>query len=346
MDLPIIRRTKKLTTTEQNHLLIRLSRLLEQGYPLVEALYALRWNEKWQRQVDQMIAVLKEGKSIDIALQKADFNNHVISFLFFASAHGDIKQSLKQSVMLIEKNTTIMTKFKQTIRYPFVLFFMFIGLLFFIKTSVYPAFVQLFTSTSMTSNITLFSIRFINGLFAFFSLLLLMLLISLSIWLILQKKAPFETKLVIYQKLYLIRRFIRSYNTFLFALHLSSLLHSGLSLKESLTTLAKQSHYRILNLYSQQLIEHFSKGKHIDTILPTLYFLNNEIVTIFQKNSNVDNLAVDLHGYADHLLEDIEKRIKRIITWIQPVFFVLMAASIIFIYLSLLYPMFQLLQTI
>ncbi|GAA5415493.1 hypothetical protein Pryu01_00517 [Paraliobacillus ryukyuensis] len=346
MDLAKKSKFKKLSSSEQNKFLIRLTRLLEQDYSLIDALNAMKWNATWKEQINHLMGALKRGKSIDDALQQAKFDNKVVSFLYFANAHGNMSKALKQSIQLIEQNNQLWIKFKQAIRYPVVLFLLFISLLYFIKSYVFPAFMQLFASTAYVSNITLLALQIIQ-LF-FHALIIGTLLIALTslTWLLMQRHCNVETIITIYQRLPIMRLFAQTYTTFLFTLHLSSLLQSGLSLKRSLTVLTQQSHYQIIRYYSNMLIDHLAGGLSIEHILPSLHLLAPDLETIFFKNNNVEELAKDMRGFADHLLEQMQNKTKKIIAWIQPTFFVMMATSIIFIYMSLLYPMFQLIQTI
>ncbi|MFB1050370.1 competence type IV pilus assembly protein ComGB [Paraliobacillus sp. JSM ZJ581] len=346
MDLLIKHKQKRLTSSEQNHFLIRLTRLLEQDYPLIDALYAMQWNHKWKQPITQMIHTLKDGKTLDTALEEANFDTKIISFLYFASAHGDMTKALKQSVLLLEKNSLLFLKFKQAIRYPIALFLMFICLLYFIKTSVYPAFIQLFQSTTYVSTFTMSSLKSIHFFFNTLIFVILLCIIASICWFIIQTKCTIKTKITIYQHVPFIKTMIQLYNTFLFSLHLSSLLHAGLSLKDSFHILAKQMHHQIVSYYCQQILNHYATGQQMATILPTLHLLHKDIDIVFQKNSNTEDVAVDLHGYADFLLERLENKVKKTIAWIQPVFFIIIGVSIIFIYISLLYPMFQLIQTI
>lgn len=346
MDLQTRFKPNKLSSSEQNRFLIRLTRLLEQDYPLIDALYAMQWNHHWRQPISQIVDALKNGKSMDTALEEAKFDTKIISFLYFASAHGDMKKALKQSVELLEKNSALFVKFKQAIRYPIVLFVMFICLLYFIKTSVYPAFIQLFQSTTYASTFTLGSLQIINVFLNVFIIIIILFMASLLIWAFIQNKCNIQTKIAVYKRIPLIKGLIQLYNTFLFSLHLSSLLHAGLSLKDSLNVLTKQTHHQVLSYYSHQILDHFAAGQQMTTILPSLHLLHRDLDVVFQKNSNTSDIGVDLHGYADFLLERLENMIKRTISLIQPVFFIIMGVSIIFIYFSLLYPMFQLIQTI
>ncbi|WP_112181299.1 MULTISPECIES: type II secretion system F family protein [Paraliobacillus] len=345
-NIVFIKKSTTLSLDEQNKFLIRLARLLEQHYTLLDALVAMQWNQKWENHSKEIITTLKEGNSITLALERAKFDSQIISFLFFSMAHGDIRKALKQSIQLISQQLTLIQKFKQAIRYPFVLFIMFILLLYFIKTSVYPSFIQLFSSTAYTSDLTIFSIRLINVLFTVFIICFVAISLGFLYWIYVKKNLSIETKLIIYERIPLIKKVIRLHTTFLFSLHLSSLLQAGLSLKECFEVLSKQQQLPLLSYYCDILMQGLQRGQAISTILPSCTLLEHDINAIFQKNVTNNLLIKDLKMYADFLIELIEIKVKKIITRIQPIFFVVMALSIIFIYLSLLLPMFQLINTI
>lgn len=342
----LINKSTALSLDEQNKFLIRLTRLLDQHYTLLDALVAMQWNRKWEKPAKDIIVTLKEGNSITTALEQAKFDSKIVSFLLFAMAHGDIRKALKQSIQLISQQLTLIRKFQKAIRYPLVLFIMFILLLFFIKTSVYPSFIQLFSSTAYTSDLTLFSMQLINVLFTIFTFGFLAICISFIYWTLVQKKLAIETKLKFYENIPFIKKIIRPQTTFLFSLHLSSLLQAGLSMKECFEILSKQQQLPLLSYYCDFLMQGLQRGQAISTILPSCTLLEHDISAIFQKNVTNDMLIKDLKMYADFLIELIEIKVKKIIDRIQPIFFVVMALSIIFIYLSLLLPMFQLINTI
>lgn len=344
--LLFLKRSTALSLDEQNKFLIRLTRLLDHHYTLLDALVAMQWNPKWEKPAREIIVTLKEGNSITIALEDAKFDPKIISFLFFAMAHGDIRKALKQSIELISQQLMLIQKFNQAMRYPLVLFIMFILLLYFIKTSVYPSFIQLFSSTTYTSDLTLFSIRLINVLFTMFAFGFLAICLCFIYWTIVKKSLTIETKLIFYKGIPFIKKFIQTHTTFLFSLHLSSLLQAGLSMKDCFEILSKQQQLPLLSYYCDILMKGLQRGQAISTILPSCTLLEHDISAIFQKNVTHDMLIKDLKMYADFLIELIEIKVKKIITRIQPIFFIVMALSIIFIYLSLLLPMFQLINTI
>ena len=184
----VLNKAKALSLQEQNYFLIRLSRLLDQHYTLLDALTVLQWNAKWEDHAKLIEYTLKEGNSLDTALARANFNTKIISFLFFAMKHGNIKKALQQSTQLIDQQLSLWKKFKQVTQYPIVLFFLFILLLYFIKTSVFPSFIQLFSTTAYTSDLTSFALSLINILFQTLIYGSILIICCGIYWLFIQKK--------------------------------------------------------------------------------------------------------------------------------------------------------------
>lgn len=110
--------------------------------------------------------------------------------------------------------------------------------------------------------------------------------------------------------------------------------------------LSAQNRLPILSHYAKQMIDELSKGMHITHLLTQLDFLDKQLSNIFQKNTDVGELQKDLTMFADFLTEELSRKIKKSITMMQPVFFIILAGFIITIYIMLMWPMFQLIKTI
>ncbi|MCZ0704069.1 competence type IV pilus assembly protein ComGB [Natronobacillus azotifigens] len=345
-----IRNKKKqphpLSLLEQSLFLKKLNRLLSQHYPLLEALRALQWNPKWKKTAIKMISSLKEGESFEVVLANLYFDKKIVSFVYFSLLHGNIREALQHSSELIDQQLFLIKKFEKIMRYPLVLLSIFLTLLYFVRTQVYPAFSQLFSTTTYTSvyrNVAIFIIDLI-----FNSLIILGLGIGLFliIWFLCQKKFSTVQKIALYQRTPLIRYYVRANQTFLFSLHLSSLLKAGLSLKECIQFLKKQSELPILAHYSSYILEQLEDGCNVTSALPPCTLLDPDLRIIFQSDMNQKSLIMDLRMYAEYLLESVQAKLEKAMTLIQPIFFLFIAVSIIFIYLSILIPMFQLIQHI
>ncbi|MCT2537547.1 type II secretion system F family protein [Aquibacillus koreensis] len=331
---------------QQYKFLLRLDRLLNHGYTISYALEILQWDHQWIESASTISNYLEQGKPLNEALLYAKFDKKVVSFMYFAMAHGDLKAALKQCCTMLKQQIEFISKFKQVSRYPIVLFFIFMILLYFVKTSVYPSFLQLFASTQASSQLGVISMYTID--FVYHSIIVVFITsLCLLVYVIrIGPKMDAQQKIALYEKVPIVRTYQKLHITFLFALHLSSLLTAGISLKESLHMLKNNPDLVIISYYATLIIEELHEGKHLSSILSSFSMVEKELSSIFQKNANHEDLIKDLTFYASFLVERMEERTKRWISLLQPVFFVVMAGLIIFIYLSLMLPMFELIQTI
>src|SRR5690625_6377299 len=75
----------------QLRFLRRLSRLLSNGYPLIEALEIIKWDDQMMGTAAQMITLLKNGNTIDQAFEKKDFQHTVTSYMYYVRTNEYIQ---------------------------------------------------------------------------------------------------------------------------------------------------------------------------------------------------------------------------------------------------------------
>src|SRR5690625_5815365 len=80
----------------------------------------------------------------------------------------------------------------------------------------------------------------------------------------------------------------------------------------------------------------FRKGIKVKILIKRFSLLEKRVAQIFHKNNNDEALEQDLRAYADILAETFQTNMLRIMAFIQPVFFVVLACFIIFIYVTLM----------
>jgi len=330
----------------QLRFLRRLSRLLSNGYPLIEALEIIKWDDQMMGTAAQMITLLKNGNTIDQAFEKTDFHHTVTSYLYFVRANGDLQTSIDKCVEMYEHRLNYMKKFQQIARYPLILLIIFSVLLYFIKKLVLPSFVDLFQSSSEASSTVTLSIMIIEFLGTFVLVTSILLLFSALLWQINKRKIKIDQQIKFYNSIPIYRKFLKLQTSFLFATHLSTLLKTGMSIKEILHHMAKQKKLPIIAYYSHLMIEELSKGFPLASLLSQFTFFEQHIATIFQKNADMNALEKDLTMYAEFATDELHQKIMKTITFIQPFFFIVLASFIIFIYVTLMWPMFQLIKTI
>lgn len=339
-------RNKHLSSEEQLRFLKRLSRLLISGYPLIDALEVIKWDENMAPLSTRIISSLTNGKSLDEALKLEKFHHTITDFLYFNNMSGDLNANIKKCIQMFEHRLQYIKKFQEIIRYPIILLFFFSILLYFIKQSVLPSFINLFPANSDASKTVLFTTMIIDFISMIIITLGVILLLIILIWQYVKRKITINRKIKIYSFIPIYRHFIKLQTSFQFATHLSTMIKTGIPLKDILQNMSKQRKSSIVAYYSYLMIGELKKGLHINHLLPGLIFIENQLAIIFQKNTDMNDLERDLIAYADLLMEEIHIKIMKVITFIQPLFFIILACFIVFIYITLMWPMFQLIKTI
>lgn len=336
----------KLKKETQLLFLSRLLRLLKTGYSLLDALEVMKWDKQMIEPTKIIVQSLKNGNTLDEAFKQASFNTTITTYLYFVRANGDIQASIEKCIDMYQQRIEFTAKFQQTIRYPLVLLVLFSILLYFIKHSILPSFADLFSANSVTSSTITMSLVAINIFGTFIWVSFIALLISLIIWKYVKHKISIENQIKIYRHLPIYRSYKRIQTSFLFATHFSSLLKTGISIKDILTIMSSQTQLPILSYYSILMTNELNKGNHISHLLSQAFLLEQQIAHIFQKNADTHALEKDLKVFASIITEELNRKVTKAITYIQPVFFILLAGFIVLIYTTLMLPMFQLIKTI
>ncbi|HLQ71068.1 MAG TPA: competence type IV pilus assembly protein ComGB [Bacillota bacterium] len=330
----------------QIRFLNRLIRLLEKGYSLVDSLLIIEWDKQLKFTSQKINHDLQRGYYIDESLERNGFSHAITNYLYVVRTNGNLHENLSKCIQMYEQRMEYTKKFKQTARYPLILFFIFLVLLFFIKQSVMPSFTDLFQGNVEASAMISVSVFVINGFTLFLVLFAATMLIIYVLSKYYRKYVAIEKQIYVYSKIPILRQYLKLQTSFLFATHVSSLLKTGLSLRDILENIQHQKRLQIVSYYASLMISELSNGKQISGLLSGLKLMDKQLSVIFEKNTDARALEKDLTTYAELSTELLNRKITKAITFIQPIFFVILACFIIFIYLSLMWPMFQLLKTI
>lgn len=330
----------------QLRFLKRLSRLLSNGYTLIEALDVIKWDKELYAISNQISHLLKNGIPIDEAFEQTKFHSSIIAHLYFIKINGDILASIDKCVDMFEHRLNYVKKFQQVIRYPILLTSIFLILLYALKQFILPVFLELFHSNLDSLSIVQLFLMMLAIVVRFIMVSAIFSIVLIVFWQVYKKRCSIKNKLLLYSKIPIYRQYLKIQTSFQFATHISSLLKSGLPIKEILTNLSQQQQLPIIAYYSKLMTSELNNGYHLETLISQLQFLDKQIAIIFQKNINADTLQKDLSIYADWLIEELHRKVMKIFTMIQPIFFVMIALLIILMYVMLMWPMFDLIKTI
>ncbi|UOQ47463.1 type II secretion system F family protein [Gracilibacillus caseinilyticus] len=337
------KRHETLSLQIQYQLLHRLELLFRHGYMLNDALDVLLWEKQMVQPARTIKRQLELGQSFVTALSRAHFHDDIVRFLETAIEHGNLADGLTQCCNLLQQRMNFTKKLRSLTRYPLFLFIFFFILLHLLKTSIFPALLQLLQTSQ--NGVFQQAIAVINiiyyGIITLSVILLLLFLFRFSF----QRSITLETKIAVIQKIPIYFRYKRMQTTYLLITHLSSLLKSGLTMKECLEIIKHNQKEDIVHYYATHISSHLANGYQYSTILPHCKLLEPQLDRIMTKERNQDQLQKEFSLYAEHLIAAMERFIKSWLSFLQPLLLSILALFIVFVYLSLMLPMFDYIQT-
>ncbi|GGJ47592.1 competence type IV pilus assembly protein ComGB [Virgibacillus salexigens] len=342
----LVKSKDRISDDDQLQFLKRMHRLLDNGYSLLDTLEVMTWDKQLANTAEQIINSLKNGFSLEQALSNCSFHSSIVNYISFANTNQNIEENIQRCYMMFEQRLNNLKKFKHLLRYPLILLSLFLPLLFILKQSVLPSFLELYQQSPSSSSLIIFSIFLIDWL----GLLLILTCLGIGgiaiLWKIYNQRLPIEKKLRVYQRIPIFRTYIKLQTSFLFASQFSTLIKTGMSFKDVLDQMIYQEKQPIISYYCRRMGKQLSNGHPIPTLISQFFFLEMQLTAIFQRSNNNQALETDLFLYAEILLEEIQRKLVKYLTYIQPVFFIIIACFILFVYITLMWPMFQLVKTI
>lgn len=340
------RNRKQLTVDQQLLFMEQLLRLLADGYSIVQALKILEWNKNFIDSTKIIAYNLTEGKYIDEAFEQAEFHHTIIAYLYFVRFNHDLTTSLSKAIHMFKTQVENRKKFKNIMRYPLILSLIFTILLFFLKSTILPSFLDLFQYNSNSPTSILVIISIIDLFITIFIILCVIILSGFLGWKYYLNKLPIENQITYYTKIPVYRSLLRMQTSYFFTTHISMFLKTGMSMKTILKQMVAQNKLPIISYYASLMEFQLENGFPLGQLIEHFDFIDYQIAYIFEQQYNHDRLEQDLRAYASHVIEHMEYKIKKALTLIQPIFFCILASFIIFIYLALMWPMFQIIQTV
>lgn len=333
-------------TVLQLRFLEQLSYLLENGYSLLRALEILAWEKTYKTISMSIQHQLKTGKYIDEALLELHFHHSISSYLYFVRLHGDLAKHINACAKMFARKQTYEKTFKRAIRYPLFLS-IFFGILFIcIKQFVLPSFETMLSSQGSSSTIVQTILKIINISFFLGGSFVLCISILTFAWKWKKKTLSIHSRIQFYKRIPFFRSYVRLKTSHQLATHMATLFQSGLTMKEMLLYLQKQTKLPIISHYALHIQHQLHAGIQFSEIFSTLDFIESHLGQIFQKNKDQQTIEKDLNMYAVIVTEEMHRKSMQFITFIQPLFFGFIALFIISMYIALMWPMFQMIQTI
>lgn len=335
----------KVKLEEQIIFLDRLAKLMDKQFTLKRSLELMTYDLKFSDLANQFLALLHDGHSVDHCLRLLHFETTVSAYMYFTKEAGQLVKQLNNCLTLLKMKRDFLKKLKEVSRYPVILFAICVFLFLFLSSY----FIPLYTNTLKQMNIheNLQIIVFIDSLFKGLIITVLsLLLIILFIYRFYFSKLTIDKQISVINKLPIVSSIYRHLTSMQFAYHISSILQSGRTIKETLSIVQQQNDLKIIQYYATQIKKKLSEGQSFYKSIEDLSLLEQELKMLIYRSDRDGTLLKDLQAYSELLLDHLDSKVKKILFIIQPTLYSIIGALIIIIYFFALYPMYQLLQHI
>lgn len=333
---------------EQAQFLLRLGELLESGYHLSEALRFLQSQESIRRRdsIEEALQLLKSGQSLHEVMAVIGFHPHLLQYIHYAEFYGDLPRALQEGGLFWKKRNEDQEKLMKILVYPFVLllFILFISIM--LQGILLPKFEALYENMAIPPSFFLKFILFMSSLSDY----LLYAIVIIALLVLSAKKWWYNNLCPLKQKQFLlkipfVKMYVRLFDTYYLSYQMSCLLAGGLSFNESMQLFTAYSKHPFYRKVSQVITDGLNEGRSLPSVFKHLPYFEpymSDVLDNGQKNGKLDQ---ELYHYSRIVMKILEDKISSVLKMIQPLLFATVGVIVISIYLSVLLPMFSIMES-
>lgn len=344
-----MRRKKNWNIKDQAVFLERLGSLCENGYTLGKAIELLQFHypQKQKNDLADCLVKLRQGNPFHQILDHFTFPKDVLGVIYFSEKQGNLAQGLLKSSKMLKLKWEHYQSFVKAVRYPLLLSVILFTMLVVLSKWILPQFITMYQSlrldlpvltTFMLSSFQLIP-RILQFLFATF--------FGIAVYFVFfYQKQSAIAKMERLMRIPGLRKYVSMSQSYFLSMQLSQLLHGGLAIHDALTIFEQQTHMPFFQEEAQQLKALLKRGESFAAVIHSRPYYEQELPIIITHGEANGTLAEDLRYYSEIVLKRMQDQLQSLFNTIQPVLFILIGASIMLVFLSIMLPIFQLIHNI
>lgn len=346
--LSLIRR-KKMRVIQLPQLLTRTSILLEEGYTFAECIemlvpYHIKNSPQWE---SVLIGAFRDGAGPSAIFSLMGMKRQHLLSVELAEMTGNLSQTLCTVGEQIRFSEETRNRIVKLLVYPAFLFILIVGLFIAFRIKFLPNIqAMLLTRTGYSESSSIQWSKFFLHMPDYIIMLALVAGGLLTAGFIYVSRKRVDLQLVIFLKVPFIRYYWRLLMTRQFSRTLGELLLTGFSLQASLEHMAEQPHQKQIAYISSYIRQRIVYGDSLAQAVLVSDFFYPRFEQFIAHGELSGLLGRELILYAELLDSKLQNGIKLITKTIQPLLFIIIALCIVAAYLSILLPMYNMLDVI
>ncbi|MHC9536451.1 competence type IV pilus assembly protein ComGB [Dellaglioa sp. BT-FLS60] len=318
-----------------------LADLLDSGFSLRQALATTtRLFSTGQLDIKKIEAKLRQGKPFSAGI-KPYISRSSYYQIMISEKYGGLNKSIGQLGKLMAVRVKQKRQLKQLLQYPMILMGLLVALYIGIQRFILPEInYSELGSTPANSGIKLILLKSIVAIFVG---LIVCYMIKTAVRV---SKQSTMNRHVWYCQVPIIGKIYRDYCHYYLTFNLGLLLASGLNLNEICDYLNQFDQKSLLYQLGNQLTRHFGNGGNTKQLIDKNPLFPKELTIFIAKGNTLDVMSQELLMYSELTYRKFESSVEKIMIYVQPIAFIIVAACIVGLYLTILLPMYQTMEEI
>ena len=349
-DLKIINKVK----TKQISIFCRqFYTMLNSGVTIVSCLDILRKqteSKKLSQTLDDIYEDVLTGNSFSDSVKKHDdvFPSLLINMIEAGEVSGNLDNIMDRMAFHYEKEYKMNNKIKGAMAYPMILGLLSVVVVIFLLTFIMPTFTDMFEDSGVPlptpTRILLAISDTLTGYWYIF-----VIVIGITVYGIIkyikttQGRTMFDS---IKLKIPIVKGTVAQIITSRFSRTLSTLMMSGVPLIEALDIVSRVVGNKVVENGILDAKEDVRKGTSLSTPLQRIDafpLMLTQMIEIGEESGSLDDILEKTANFYD---EEVDVSIQRLTTMLEPIMIIVMAVVIGFIVISMVLPMFDMMNTI
>src|ERR1035437_486721 len=344
----------KVKTQDKLNFARNLGLMIKAGLALSRALSVLERqskNKALKKVLNDLIENISKGMSFADTLGK---HPKVFPALFISMVHageqsGTLSESLKAVADQMDSSYTLTKRIRGAMIYPAVIFSVMIIIGVLMMIFVVPTLLSTFESLGAPLPPTTQFILNLSNIFQKDGIFILVGLILVAIAWWQWSKKPSGKKVIhkLILKIPIVGPLVQEINAARTARTLSSLLHSGVEVVESISITAEV----IQNVYFRAVLENAKKTIQKGDLMSKIFEENEKLYPVFfaemlsvgEETGKMDEMLLNVAKFYE---DDVDQKTKDMSTIIEPVMIVIIGAAVGFFAISMISPMYSLVNVI
>lgn len=328
-------RKKQMTRKQRVDFVHLLGDLLQNGFSLQQAFaFFINANLFAPSILEAVQQDLHQGKSLALSFTQLRYSNDQLLQIELAETHGDLAQTLlgiAEQMRLVQRQRE---NFLKAVSYPLLLLVFLIVILLGMRFFLLP---QLLTSGMIRAED--FSVQLIKAVpMIGLGIILFLLLLMLS-WRNWGKRHNYIVRFRFLAKIPLVGTLFSNYYSAYFALEWGKLFQQGLELNQIIECLLVIDGKSLMQELAADLKIRLAQDNTLAAELGRYPFLTKEFSRIVFQGEARGNLAKELLTYSQLVWRRFFNQLEFLVSWLQPLVFLIVALLIVSLYLTMLLPL-------